>query len=303
MIAKRISLFLPVILAAAPGLVLAAPTPEAASSDAGAAFTQSMELGGQLRFTPAILQPVLAVSGGLEFQDNSSIDQLHILTPLGWPQAFLGASAQPSQTVDLAALLNRNLKAGLSVNLGGKSVWFSGVFDRGTYDQGKNAYVDPTAYLSMLIDGNPSASIFKVTDLLMNPQTLTIGSGQFKIKLSPDITDQLGSEIVVINLADNHKDRITLRDLLNNVKNAGEAVASGGRTYKLFYYDEVKNGRLDPASKLFAFIVTDSGGEFHVFMIPSELVPSDKAAVFKLLDGRPLGLQRSGAQLRVFGNP
>lgn len=303
MLAKRIGLFLPVVLAAAPGLVLAAPTPEAASLDAGAAFTQAIEFGGQVRFTPAIPLAASPASGGTEFEDYSAIDNLHIHTPRVGPQTYVNASAQPSQSLDLTTLLDRNLKAGMNANLGGKSVWLSGIFDRGTFDQGKSAYVEPSAYASVLIDGDPSASIFKVADLLMSPQTLTIGGGQFKVKLSPDLTDTLASEIVVINLSNNHKDRITLRDLLNAVANAGAPVAAGGQTYKVFYCDEIKNGRLDPASKLFAFMATDANGGFHVFVIPSEFIPTDKAAVFKLLDGRPLGLQRSGAQLRVFGNP
>jgi hypothetical protein len=301
--AKRLSLFIPFILIAAPSLVLAAPSPEGASVDAGTVFMRALEFSGQLRFAPAIPLPPAPASGGTEFEDYSAIDALHIHTPHVGPQSFVRAGVQPSQSLDLAGLLDRNLKTGLNANLGGKSVWLSGLFDRGTFDGGKSAYVEPSAFASLLIDGEPAASIFKVTDLLMNPQTLTIGGGQFKVKLSPDLTDMLASEIVIINLANNHKDRITLRDMLNSVGNSGAAVVAGGQTYKLFYYDEVKNGRLDPASKLFAFIANDANGAFHVFVVPSELIPSDKAAIFKMLDGRSLGLQHSGTQLLVFGNP
>ncbi len=299
---KHLRFILPFLLTAAPGLAFAGPTAEAASSDANSIFMRALEFAGQLRFTPAA--PVPARSGGAtEFEDSNVIDKLHIQTPRGGVHAFQGASAAPSQTVDLSSLLNRNLKAGLNANLGGKNVWLSGVFDRGTFDQGKNAYVDPNAYASLLIDGEPSVGIFNVTDLLTSPKTVTIGGGQFKIKLSPDLTDQLASEIVIVNLANNHKDRIALRDLLNAVANAGAAVSAGGQNYKLFYYDEVKNGRLDPASKLFAFIATDANGEFHVFMIPSDLIPEDKPGAFKLLGDKIIGLRRSGSQLLVFGNP
>ncbi|MBI3552283.1 MAG: hypothetical protein HY077_07175 [Elusimicrobia bacterium] len=296
------------VLAAAPSLAAAGPTAESASLSAGTVLSQAFQFTGKIRFFPSPAVPS-RLAEGASFEDSSSIDKIHLHTLKAGgisspkPSFQAAALAQPTSTVALGALLNRNLRAGLNAKLGGKDVWLSGVFDRGTYDKAKNAYVDPNAYVSLLIEGDAAVRIYNVKDLLTSPQTIAIGSGQFKLKLSPDLSDQLDSEIVVINLANNHKDRISLRDLLNAVGGSGEAFTLGAQVYKVFYYDEVKNGRMDPAGKLFAFIATDPKGEFHVFMIPGELIPSDRTATFKMLDDKPLGLKKAGDKLLIFANP
>ena len=301
-------LILPLFAAALPAAARAV-TMEAASADSSGLFTQALRFGSQVRFMPALPKPAKTAGGAAAvFEDSASLDKLHLhylKEDAGVGTAAFSAAAaapQPSRTIDLGPLVNRNLKAGLNVNLGGKNVWLSGVFDRGTFDRAKNAYVDPNAYTALSVDGEPTR-LFNVKDLLSNPQTVTIGSGQFKIKLAPDLGDQLESEIVIITLANNHKDRITLRDLLKAVGDSGAALTLGGQVYKLFYYDEIKDGKLDPSNKLFAFIATDAKGEFHVFMIPADLVPADKTATFKMLGDVPMGLRRAGSQLFVFGNP
>ena len=212
--------------------------------------------------------------------------------------AALGAAGEaapakaPSQEVDLKALLNRHLKTSLTFQMGGKTVWVSGSFDR-----------QQKAYVSILEEGK-AARFYNVESLLTSPGMLDIGSIKVKLSLSPDLTDQLESEIVLTNTA-NRKDqqRITLRDMLAAVSAAGEPAKIGGEDYRLFYYDDIKDGAGDPSSKAFAFILTDAKGEFHVFLVPAELVPGDKIAIFKMHDNKPAGLQQTGGKLRLFGNP
>ncbi len=263
-------LFAPLALLVLPALAFGAPSAETLTMNADAQFGAAFGLTGAFHFTPP-------------------------------PQAALQAAAfnQSVVSVDLPSLLNRNLKAGLQANLGGKSVWLSGVFDRGTFDGGKNVFVDPTAFVSVSVEGEPGVRLYGVMDLLTSPQILTIGSGQFKLKLSPDITDQFASEIIVINLADNHKDRITLRDLLSAVGNAGASFSAGGQSLKVFYYDEVKNGGMDSSSRLFVF----SSGDARVFTIPEGSVPSGKSASFQTLDGKSFSLQRVGDKLLISAQP
>jgi hypothetical protein len=143
-----------------------------------------------------------------------------------------------------------------------------------------------------------------VEELLTQPATLPLGSASYKLSLSPDLSDQLESEIVLTNAANRReKQRITLRDMLTAVSAAGESVTLGGTPYRLFYYDDIKNGQPDPAAKTFAFILTDAQGEFHVFLVPAELVPANQMAVFKLYNNHAVGLQKVNGSLRLFDNP
>jgi hypothetical protein len=202
------------------------------------------------------------------------------------------ALAAVQTNVDLSALLNKYLKVGMALNLGGKNAWISGVFSGGTLDSGKGVYGDPDAFVSLLIDGEASAHAYKAMDLLTSPPTLNVGSGQYKIKLSPDITDTYASEIVVVDLSNNHKDRITLRDLLAKVNQAGAAFRIQGQNYTLFYYDAPSGG------KVFA-IRSDADGSPKVFLIPEASVPSGRSAAFQTLEGHAFGLSRSGNQLQI----
>ena len=197
-----------------------------------------------------------------------------------------------SKEITLAPLLNRHFKTTLTFQMGGKDVWISGSFDRGQ-----------KAYVSVLEDGK-AARFYNVEELLTHPGQLDIGSAKVKLSLSPDLTDQLESEIVLTNTA-NRKDqqRITLRDMLAAVSAAGENVTIAGAPYKLFYYDDIKDGHGDASSKSFAFIQTNAKGEIAVFLVPAELVPADKIAVFKMADNSSVGLQQKDGKLRLFDNP
>ncbi len=201
-------------------------------------------------------------------------------------------AAGPAQTINIGPLLNRHFKTDLNFTLGGASLWVSGTFDRAQ-----------KAYVSILVDGQ-AARMFNVEDLVKKPEILDIGSGKYQLKVAPDLSDLLDSEIALINTT-NRKDaqRVTLRDMLTSVAAAGESATIGGDAYKVFYYDDVKNGALDPSSRSFAFIKVDKQGQFHVFLVPAELVPTDKIAIFQMHEGKSVGLQLNGGSLLLYQQP
>ena len=289
-------------LAAAVALTLAA------SGHAFAGGTETAAAGaGNSFLTAGFAAPVFARGAQVAAIPGSAVTLEGVRSMLG---RALGGSTLPSplalsvlaqvapgakaatKEITLSPLLNRHFKTTLTFSMGGKSVWISGSFDRGQ-----------KAYVSVLEDGK-AAKFFNVEDLLTHPAMLDIGSAKVKLSLSPDLSDQLESEIVLTNAA-NRKDqqRITLRDMLAAVSAAGESVAIGGQAYKLFYYDDIKDGVGNPASKSFAFILTDAKGEISVFLVPSELVPADKIAIFKMADNKSVGLQQKDGALRLFDNP
>lgn len=292
-----------------PRLAAAAALALAMGGTAFAAGSESAAAGAQLGFVnAAVFAPAHFVRGAqVEAVAGAPAGLDSLKSALGgilgggspFHTAALGAMAQvnlgakaASQQVTLAPLLNRHLKTTLTFSMGGKTVWISGSFDRAQ-----------KAYVSVLEDGK-TARFFNVEELLTHPQLLDVGSAKVKLSLSPDLSDQLDSEIVLTNTA-NRRDqqRITLRDMLSAISAAGEAVTIGGDSYRLFYYDDIKDGVGNPASKAFAFILTDPTGQFHVFLVPAELVPGDKIAVFKMHDNKPVGLQQDGGALKLFDNP
>ena len=215
---------------------------------------------------------------------------LAVLGELGAEPA-LGTGAQVGD-IDLASLLNKQLKSPLKYSLGGKDVWVSGAFDR-----------QQNAYVSILVDGS-EAVFFNVKGLLDKEEQVVTGTAKYKVRLSPNVINQMKSEIILENLA-NEDDmvRITLKKMLEGVAATGAGVAVAGQNYKVFYTDDVKAGRVDKMAKSFTFILTEASGEIHVFLIPAELVPSDKIAVFKMFLNARVGLIQKDGKLKVYENP
>ena len=198
-----------------------------------------------------------------------------------------GTSAQVGD-IDLATLLNKQLKSPLKYSLGGKDVWVSGAFDR-----------QQNAYVSILVDGS-DAVFFNVKGLLDKEETVSAGTAKYTLRLSPNVINQMKSEIILENKA-NEDDmvRITLKKMLEGVGATGAAVAVSGQSYKVFYTDDIKAGRVDKTAKTFTFILTEANGEIHVFLIPAELVPSDKIAVFKMFANARVGLTQKDGKLKI----
>jgi hypothetical protein len=268
------------------GLLLAAVTAASAQSE-GVRFAADSAFRGASM--PTGWTTVITVTGQApQKQEPSQLFNISLAPEAG----NLAAKAAANQELDLAALRNRHLKTNLELTLGGKKVWVSGSFDAA-----QNAYV------SLLVEGEP-VKFFNVRGLLDKDEQMPIGTATYKISLAPNLGDQLESEIVIKNIAD-RKDReaVTIREMLAAVSAAGDEVKAGPQSYRCFYYDDIKNGVQDPSAQSFAFVLTDAKGEFHVFLVPSDKVPGDKLAIFKMYESRKIGLQKVGTKLRIFDNP
>ena len=257
------------------------------------AGSEALSAGGEAAFVNAAFFSALPKAQVFTIQKPSPLAQmswfsLSVLTELGAPAA---AGAQVGE-IDLATLLNKQLKSPLKYTLGGKDVWVSGAFDRA-----QNAYV------SILVDGS-DAVFFNVKGLLDKEEQVTAGSAKYKLYLSPNVINQMKSEIVLENAAnEDDKVRITLKKMLEAVGAGGASVAVSGQNYKVFYTDDIKAGRVDKTAKSFTFILTEGSGEIHVFLIPAELVPSDKIAVFKMFQNVRVGLTQKDGKLKISENP
>lgn len=278
-------------LAAALALVLAAPAafagPEAVSAGADRSFLS-------IAFSNPLPQPAKkhwsAYVQPAQLGAQANWFSLSVLAQLGSEQ--VGAAGAQTGDIDLASLLNKQLKSPLKYSLGGKDVWVSGAFDR-----------QQNAYVSILVDGQDPL-FFNVKGLLDKEENVSAGANKYKLYLAPNVINQMKSEIILENAADeDDKVRITLKKMLEAVGAGGAPVTVAGQTYKVFYTDDVKNGRVDKTAKTFTFILTEPNGEIHVFLIPAELVPGDKIAVFKMFRDQRVGLMQKDGKLKVYENP
>jgi len=276
-------------------LALALATPSAAFTG-----SESLALGADRAFSAAAFGPLPRPSAQkwsvqmpkAQIVSSPAWFSLAVLAQLGAdePQAA-GAGAQVGD-IDLATLLNKQLKSPLKYSLGGKDVWVSGAFDR-----------QQNAYVSILVDG-AEVRFFNVKGLLDKEEEIVSGAGKYKLYLAPNVINQMKSEIILENAADeDDKVRITLKKMLEAVGANGAAVVVAGQSYKVFYTDDIKAGRADKAAKSFTFILTEPNGEIHVFLIPAELVPSDKIAVFNMFNNARVGLAQKDGKLKVYENP
>jgi len=250
---------------------------------ANAAFFSALPKPDALKWTVQMPAPMA------QAMPKMSWFSLAVLAELGGSPA--GTAAQVGD-IDLATLLNKQLKSPLKYSLGGKDVWIYGAFDR-----------QQNAYVSILVDGS-EAVFFNVKGLLDKEEQVTAGTGKYKLYLSPNVINQMKSEIVLENAAnEDDKTRVTLKKMLDGVGASGASVAVAGQSYKVFYTDDIKAGRVDKSAKSFTFILTEASGEIHVFLIPAELVPGDKIAVFKMFNNARVGLQQKDGKLKVYENP
>lgn len=206
------------------------------------------------------------------------------------PQSAQNPAVGAALELDLAAMRNRHFKTKLSYPLSGKQVWISGSFDRA-----KNAYV------SILVDGQEPV-FFNIAGLVDKEQVLNVGSARYKVFLSPNIIHKLKSEIVLENMADeDQQKRISVTKLLGAATSAGEAISLGGQSYHVFYFDDIKDGRLDGSRQTLAF--APAIDDFTVYLVGGEQVASDKINVFPMFKDRRVGLMQSGGKLKIYDNP
>lgn len=216
------------------------------------------------------------------FSETATLGPVRVRSYSAANAAPAAAAAAAAGEVDLAALLNKHLKTALTRVLAGKQVWLSGCFDR-----------QQKAFVSLLEDGK-AARFYDVEKLLTPVKDIEIGTGKFRLKIAPDLGNQMDSEIILTNQADRSNWVVTLKEMLEAVSAAGELLTLHGQEYRLFYYDDIKDGVVQPTRSL-AFIMTDAQGEIHVFLIPEELLPG----TFKMYGNKPVVLQKTGGKLRI----
>ncbi len=272
----------------------------AAAPSQAFAGSEALAHGADKAFMSAVFSSPLPMPSAAKWKVQMPLPTAQVTPSMSWFSltvlAQLGGepvgAAAPVGDIDLAALLNKQLKSPLKYSLGGKDVWVSGAFDR-----------QQNAYVSVLVDG-AEARFFNVRGLLDKEELIVSGTAKYTLRLSPNVINQMKSEIILENQADeDDMVRITLKKMLQGVGATGAAVTAGGKEYKVFYTDDIKAGRVDKTAKTITFIHTEASGEIHVFLIPAELVPSDKIAVFKMFANARVGLSQKAGKLKVYENP
>ena len=202
-------------------------------------------------------------------------------------------AGQATATLDLKSGHNAHFKKTFSTTINGKSVFVSGVFDK-----------DQNAFMSVWVDGDAAPQLLNISGLLDAEGSVTIGGKKYAVEVQANPLKPLRSRINIYDPNGDEENGIRLGTLLNKIEAAGMLVKIGGADYRIFYTDGVAAGpKLDPANPLFSIITKDATGDMHVFLVPESLVPSDKIAVFKVLDGKRIGLQKKNGKLEIYDNP
>lgn len=255
----------------------AAPTLESAAFAARGSFYSAHPAGFSTAGMPAI--PGVAVPGQRPLFESK----------VAAADGVAPAAGGPAAEADLKALLNAHLKAQLTVTLGGKKTYISGVFDR-----------QQNAFLSVWVEGAASPLLFNIKGLLEKEGAVA----GYKLYLEANPLQPLKSKITFENAADEDDlQSVRLGKLLEAIEASGQQVNLTGQSYRLFYFQDVQeNGGsvvLNPNSRTIALILKE-GEEMHVFLIPEESVASDKLSVFKVYKDKKIGVQNAGGKLRIY---
>lgn len=279
---NQLTLRTAVVVAAFSVSAAAQPLPEAFSAAGAARFDAAMAMpGSQFRPTLSGGAPVLTAEEAAGFDK-----ELDDTTSLVRASGFVAAAPALTSQLDLASLLNRHLKTRLHYTLSGRSVWFSGAFDRGQ-----------KPFVSVLVDGQ-AARYFDVKALLNQDQRVFVGGTPYTLSLSANIFHKMKSTISLKNDANSRETaRFSVQDMLDAVSAAGEPVNFSDQQYRFYYADGVDGG-----GRMFVFIYGNTK-DFHVYLIPEALVPSDKLGVFKMFNDKRVGLAQQNGRLSVYENP
>ncbi|MDE2141422.1 MAG: hypothetical protein KGL74_13000 [Elusimicrobia bacterium] len=276
-----------VLLAAALSATAAAQSgPEILSVSAGARFDAAIMGMSGARFRPQGADGRLpsdeAAGWVKELREKSAV-----LTLTGYQAAVAG----PAADFDLASALNSHLKTNLRYQLSGRTVWFSGAFDKGQ-----------KPYVSILVDGYQPL-YFDVKALLNQDQRLYVGNQIYTLSLSANIFHRMKSSIILKNESNSREfAKFSVQDMLDAVERSGRLLHLSDQDYRFYYSDGLNGGKADPAARMFVFIA-GSSSDFHVFLIPADSVPSDRLGVFQMFNGKRVGLTNRNGHLEVYENP
>ncbi|PCI40536.1 MAG: hypothetical protein COB53_00660 [Elusimicrobia bacterium] len=203
------------------------------------------------------------------------------------------ATGSPTATLDLKTDLNTHFKKTHTTTINGKTVYVSGVFDN-----------EQNAFMSVWVEGDAKPQILNIAGLLEAEGSVTIGGKEHAVEIQANPLKPKRSRINIYDPNGDEESAIRLGSLLNKIQAAGLAIKIGGTDYRIFYTDGVGDGpKLDPTKRLFSIITTDAEGDIHVFLVLESLVPSDKIAVFKVLNDKRLGLKQVNGKLEIYDNP
>ncbi|MFI5347175.1 MAG: hypothetical protein ACHQ51_12450 [Elusimicrobiota bacterium] len=278
-------------------VILAAALSATASAQSG----ESLAFSGAARFDAAIMGMT-----GAKFRPAGVDGRLPADEAAGWTKDLSDKSsvlrmtefrmesadaAGPVGDYELAGALNSHLKTNLRYQLSGRTVWFSGAFDRAQ-----------KPYVSVLVDGY-GPLYFDVKALLNQDQRLYVGSQIYTLSLAGNIFHRMKSTISLTNEANSREAaRFTVQDMLDAVGRSGQPLKLSDQAYRFYYADGLNGGKPDPSARMFVFI-TGSSSDFHVFLIPESSVPGDKLGVFQMFNGKRVGLVTRKGRLQVYENP
>lgn len=261
---------------------------------------EATAVAGAARFEAATLPPSFAVyrptlSAGMPRLDAAGAESwerdLSATASVVTVAAFAPAAPDLTADLELAPLLNRHLMTRLHYRLSGRSVWFSGGFDR-----------QQKPFVSVLVEG-AAPRFFDVKGLLNEDQKVSVGGASYTLSLSANIFHRMKSTINLKNDANSRESaRFSVSEMLDAVAAAGEPVSFRDQAYRFYFADGLTGGRPDPANRFFVFI-TGNSSDFHVYMIPVASVPADRLGVFKLFNEKRVGLIARDGRLEIYENP
>ncbi len=278
-----------VLVAAMAAPAAAQTTPEAFASAGGARFDAALSglASGAFRFRPAAIVPPAPSRPDASAWESSLRQDSTVLGATG----FQTTAAAVAADLELAPLLNAQLKTRLRYQIGGRTVWFGGTFDG-----------NKTAYLSILFDGYQPL-YFDVKGLLNGDRAFTVGAARYALSLSPNIFHRMHSRLILKDAGTGQElANFTVQDMLDAITAAGRPVSISGQGYHVYYTDGLNGGRPDPAHRLFVFVY-GAAQDFHIYLIPEASVPTDKLAVFSMFNGLRVGLSRQDGHLKIYANP
>lgn len=253
--------------------------PEALWAAGGARFDAALAVSGA-RFKPAVParpQPTQADRDAFARDLDRSATLLQA-------SGFQAAAPAQSADLELAPLLDRHLKTRLHYVLNGRHVWFSGAFDR-----------NQKPFVSVLVDGQ-AVRYFDVKALLNQDQSVSVGGMPFTLSLSANIFHRMKSTLKLQSDSTGQNARFTVQDMLDAVAVAGQPVRFTDQAVQFYYSNGIDGNRM------FVFIFGDAK-DFHVYLVPENMVPGDKLAVFKMYNDKRVGLTRQDGRLKVYENP
>lgn len=258
----------------------AAPAPEAVWASGAARFEASLAMSG-VSFRPVQYAGAPRPTAA---ERDAFLKALDGSATLLRSSEFAATAPTLSADLELAPLLDRHLKTRLHFVLNGRSVWFSGAFDR-----------SQKPFVSVLVDGQ-APRYFDVKALLNQDQAVSVGGAPFTLSLSANIFHRMKSTIKLQSDSTGQNARFSVQDMLDAVAVAGSPVRFSDQTVQFYYSNGLDGGRM------FVFIFGDAK-DFHVYLVPEDMVPADKLAVFSMFGDKRVGLARQDGRLRIYENP